>query len=93
MLRFIPTEKGCYVLTTVMGQIIYVGLTSNLQARFQQHLDTPEKVLPTTRGKAVFFHWLLSETLETTERGWLNAHVVAEGALPILNKAGSPVSY
>ena len=38
------------------------------------------------------FHWIETKVLEGVERGWLNSHVIATGARPILNKADSPVS-
>lgn len=88
----VPATSGCYALTTALGLVLYLGLASGLRARMKQHLDTPAKVLPTPNGRAVLFHWIETTTLEAVERGWLNSHRTAEGVLPILNKADSPVS-
>ena len=46
---YVPMVSGCYVLTTQTGHILYVGLTSNLRGRMEQHLDTPEKVQPRSK--------------------------------------------
>lgn len=91
--RFISAGSGCYALTTITGHILYLGLATTLVQRFVQHLDTPEKVAPTPEGRAALFHWIPTSALEATERGWLNAHRVKEGKLPILNKLDSPVSF
>lgn len=90
--RLIPNESGCYALTTVNGHILYLGLATSLAQRFEQHLDTPLKVAPTSEGRATLFFWFLTSSLEATERGWFNAHRVTEGKLPVLNKVDSPVS-
>lgn len=92
MARNIPASPGCYALTTVGGHILYVGLATTLSQRFEQHLDTPTKVSPTEEGRAAIFHWLETTDLEPVERGWLNAHQVMEGRLPVLNALNSPVS-
>ena len=88
----VPAVAGCYALTTLTGLILYVGLTVNLRARMGNHLDTPEKVSPTPHGRAVFFHWLAPADTQAVERAWLNAHQLATGLRPVLNKADSPVS-
>lgn len=90
--RYVPDARGCYVLTTVEGRILYIGLASSLCARFNQHLDNPAKVKPTAEGRAALFQWRETDELEQLERGWLNAHRVKDGKLPILNKHDSPVS-
>ena len=88
----VPAVRGCYVLTTASGTILYLGLSVDLRGRMGQHLDAPEKVAPTVDGRAVLFHWLEVDNIEAVERGWLNSHRVAEGRLPILNKMNSPVA-
>lgn len=87
----VPAASGCYVLATVTGDILYAGLATKLRTRMDQHLDSPEKTGPTPHGRAVQFFWLEADAIEAVERGWLNAHVLATGALPILNKVNSPV--
>lgn len=91
--KFIPKEAGCYVLTTFEDVVLYIGLTENLQRRFAQHLDDPQKIKPTENGKASKFYWVEEKNnFHKIERSWLNRHEELEGVLPILNKIKSPVS-
>lgn len=87
----VPPQSGCYIISNLDETILYVGLSKSLAHRFIQHLDASDKTAPTILGVAVWFHWLLYEDIEKLERTWLNAHEVAEGKLPILNKYRSPV--
>lgn len=91
-LNSIPAVAGCYVLTTAMGIILYVGLAVNLRNRMQQHLSSKAKTMPTSAGKAVLFWWVASDRNNALERGWLNQHKIQTGLLPILNCLDSPVS-
>ena len=91
-LNFVPATSGCYVLAALDGCVLYAGLTINLRARMEQHLDTPEKRAVTRHGRALHFHWLETEALAAVERGWLNSHVALTGELPILNKVASAMS-
>ncbi len=83
---------GAYVLTTMSGAMLYVGLASKLGVRFLQHLEDPSKRANTVDGRAAMFHWLVWEEPAKLERAWLNAHLCAEARLPILNRNNSPVS-
>lgn len=91
--KSLPKLGGCYVLSTYDDFILYIGLSSNLYSRFQQHLENPEKTKPTTNGKAIWFYYILCEKhkLEQLERTWLNQFVLKHGVLPILNKIESPI--
>lgn len=89
--RFVPAVGGCYALTTVENIILYVGLATNIRTRMGQHLENPIKTGLTSMGRARIFHWLHCDDIERVERTWMNLHMEAEGALPILNKAYSPV--
>lgn len=88
--RFVPAASGCYVLTTLDGVVLYVGLADNLRRRMGQHLDNPEKTGLTKLGRAIFFHWYESAETEKVERTWMNIHIQHEGVLPVLNRAYSP---
>lgn len=90
--RHIPRGSGCYVLTTSTGHILYIGLASSLSARFNQHLDNPDKTSPTLEGRASHFHWRQADEINALERGWLNSHRVVHARLPLLNRYDSPVS-
>lgn len=93
-LRNIPSESGCYALTTFSREVLYIGLTVNLRNRMNNHLDNPAKNIATPSGRAVLFYWLTIEAgeLNKLERTWLNIHVENEGKFPLLNKMFSPTA-
>jgi predicted GIY-YIG superfamily endonuclease len=80
-------------LTNVEGRILYVGQSVDLCQRFNEHLDNAVKTAPTPEGRSALFYWRVASDIDALERGWLNAHRVAEGKLPYLNTNDSPVSY
>ncbi len=92
--KSVPKEAGCYVLATFDNDILYIGLSDNLFARFQQHLDDPNKTNPTTEGKALWFYFIMYDprNLPKLERTWLNQFTSTHGRRPILNVVDSPVS-
>lgn len=92
--RKVPHNAGCYLLTTFNGAILYIGLSVNLNKRFQQHLDNPEKIGLTENGKAFWFYFSEHDknNLPKLERTWLNQYQTIHGRRPILNKVDSPVS-
>lgn len=92
--KSVPKETGCYVLTTFDNDILYIGLSENLNGRFKQHLDNPEKTNPTEEGKVIWFYFTTYDpkNLPKLERTWINQFVTLHGRLPILNKVNSPVS-
>lgn len=91
--KFVPRSIGCYVLTTFDGEVLYVGLTDDLNRRFFEHRETKEKRVPTLNGKAFWFYYQTCEEKETfrIERSWLNQYLGFHGILPVLNKINSPV--
>jgi hypothetical protein len=90
--RYVPESAGCYVLTTFLREVLYIGLTNNLRRRMNEHLDNPHKTAETATGRAVLFHWIANEGTNKIERTWLNIHIQNEGRLPVLNNIYSPVS-
>ena len=90
--KFLPDTAGCYVITTFDGTVLYIGMSVGIRRRMIQHLDTPQKVLPTVLGKATWFYWLETADTNKVERTWLNIHNLAEGRLPILNSIYSPTA-
>jgi len=92
--KYVPQDNGCYILTTFDNRILYIGLAANLNSRFKQHLENPEKTNPTTDGKAIWFYYTTfdSKNLPKLERTWLNQFSNNHGRLPILNKVNSPLS-
>ncbi len=89
----IPKECGCYVLSSLEGEIFYIGLSNNIHRRFQEHLESSEKTSKTAFGKAIWFSYLLCDklNLEKLERTWLNEYQAKHGKLPIWNKVQSPI--
>lgn len=92
--KSVPKVGGGYVLTTFDKNILYIGYSVNLNDRFKQHLDNPEKTNPTEEGKAIWFYFMPSDpkNLPKLERTWLNHFEAMHGRLPIMNKVNSPVS-
>jgi hypothetical protein len=91
--KAIPRVAGCYILTTFSNDILYIGLSTNLYNRFQQHLDS-DKVHITDDGKAVWFHFLEydASSLQKLERTWLHQYEAIHGNKPIFNKVSSPLA-
>ena len=91
-LHRLPAEPGCYVLTTVDDIIIYIGQSINITKRVAQHFDDSAKKEMTPYGVAFWCHYLriAKKDLNRLELGWLNAHILCEGALPHFNKVGGP---
>ena len=87
-----PVVSGCYVLTTFLGEILYIGQSINLARRMEEHLDDPVKTGATPFGKAFWFYYELLEShrLDSLERGWMNAHIRTEGCLPFFNGVNPP---
>ncbi len=90
--KSVPPAPGCYVLTNFAGELLYIGLAKDLQRRFAQHLDNPQKTGLTPLGVAVFFWWREDGEVNKLERTWMNIHQLAEGRLPFLNSVYSPTS-
>lgn len=92
--RNIPVDSGCYVLTTFDNEILYIGLASNLRARFRSHLESPEKNSLTELGRATWFSFLLysPDNLPKLERTWMHKYEGVHGELPALNKVHSPLA-
>ena len=55
--KLVPHLDGCYILTTFDNDILYIGLATDLNNRFKQHLENPEKTSPTIEGKAIWFYY------------------------------------
>jgi predicted GIY-YIG superfamily endonuclease len=91
--KFVPKETGCYILATFDDDVLYVGLSDNLNRRFGQHRDNKEKRKPTGQGRAFWFYYLRCDEKEMcrVERTWLNEHIEVHGELPVLNRVSSPV--
>ncbi|MYD35690.1 MAG: GIY-YIG nuclease family protein [Dehalococcoidia bacterium] len=89
-LRFVPEESGCYALASIDEIVLYVGKTTNLHRRLEDHLSDPEKTGITPSGRAVWFYYGFwpEERIEHVEMQLLRDHKMVEGVWPILNKTG-----
>jgi excinuclease UvrABC nuclease subunit len=92
--KLVPQDFGCYIMTTFNNHILYIGFSDNLNRRFKQHLENPEKTKPTEEGKVLWFYFKTynPKNLEQLERTWLNQFVTQHGRRPLLNKLDSPIS-
>ncbi len=91
-LSYVPDRSGCYVLTTFLKVVLYVGLTENLRRRMNEHLDNPQKTGLSKSGRPIFFFWIEGDEINKIERTWMNIHILHEGTMPELNKMYSPTS-
>ena len=89
----IPNAVGCYIISNYENDIIYVGLSNNLQRRFCQHLENPDKTSIGIYGRPTWYYYLFSSEneLEKIERTWLNQYQNVHGCMPVLNKVASPL--
>ena len=92
LIILVPTKPGCYALSNVNEEILYIG-QGDLGTRMKSHLRDPEKTTVTRLGKAFFFHYRITPeiALNKIERGWVQQHEDMEGEMPILNKIKPPM--
>ena len=91
--RFVPDSSGCYLLTNFKGEILYIGKTECLSRRLQNHLSSKDKLIETSKGSAIFFHWTGPvEFPELLENSWLSQYEAREGNLPPMNKVRASMS-
>jgi hypothetical protein len=92
--KLVSSMAGCYVLASISGDVLYVGLASNLQRRFGQHREDETKRQAVAGMIAASFHWhLCAEAgMARVERGWMGQYETMHGTLPPMNKVYSPIS-
>lgn len=85
-----PEQSGCYVLSNIYNDVLYVGQTSDLRRRMEQHLADDRMTDRTSLGLASWFSWRLvdSSELRSLEDRLLFRFKAAEGRLPLLNRVG-----
>ena len=86
----VPQTSGCYAFTNVYDDVLYVGQSTNLYRRFEQHLDdTRMDGNPTTGLTHWFYYFEVPEMeLKRTEDALLARHKFHTTHLPPLNRAG-----
>ena len=82
--------SGCYALTNIYDDVIYIGQSKHLSERMDQHLKDPRITQVTKLGLANWFaFWLRDEaTLKSEEDQLLFRFKLSEGQLPELNRLG-----
>jgi hypothetical protein len=90
----VPPSSGCYALTSLEGDVLYVGLATNLSSRLCQHREDDSKRNPIRGVSAVWFYFTQVSrfNLRRVERGWMNQYMDQHAELPPLNKVYSPIS-
>ena len=86
----VATVSGCYALTNVIDDVLYIGETTNLRRRFEQHRGDHRMNGNSTIGITHWFYFftcLESERIRT-EDGLLSVHKFNTGSLPPLNRKG-----
>ena len=86
----VPSQSGCYVLTNIYDDILYIGKSVNLCARMQQHLDDSRMTSKTPLGLVSWFNYRLWKAGEINriEIQLLFDFKALEGQLPTLNRVG-----
>lgn len=86
----LPIIGGCYFLSHLDGEVLYIGQTINLNRRFQEHISDVRMTSQTPLGRALWFEWVIlaNHTLELMESTYLAKYQASHFALPPLNRAG-----
>ena len=90
----VPEQPGCYALASHDGDVLYVGLATNLRRRLRDHRESDEKRAAAKGRRADWFHFALcaGPELPRVERGWMNQYETLHGELPPMNKVYSPLA-
>ena len=81
---------GCYCITNIYCEILYIGKTVNLNTRMGQHLHDPRMRQRTNIGLASWFYYVEvpDRDLHVREEELLGRYIFKEGVLPPLNRQG-----
>ena len=86
----VTKRSGCYALTNVVDEVIYIGETTDLRMRFEQHRADPRMDGIPAIGHAHWFYFFTCSEIELirTEDSLLTKHKFSTGSLPPLNRKG-----
>jgi len=86
----VPSHSGCYMLSNIYDEVLYVGKSKNLCVRMQQHLDDSRMTSNTSLGLVSWFNYRLwtPDEIDKMEMQLLFDFKAHEGQLPTLNRAG-----
>lgn len=86
----VPEASGCYVVTNITDDVIYVGETKDLHRRIQEHLSDPRMTGPTPLGLVSWFCfglWSCAD-ISDVETRLLFDYKAIHGQWPPLNRTG-----
>ena len=86
----LSTKSGCYCISSIYDDVLYIGQTKDLCSRMDQHLKDPRMRQLTNLGIAAWFHYqeVPEDRLHVKEDELLGRHIFKEGDLPPLNRQG-----
>lgn len=86
----VAVSSGCYALTNVVNDVLYIGETTNLRRRFEQHRSIGRMNGNPTIGQTHWFYFFAcpESELDQAEDSLLTRHKFHTGSLPPLNRAG-----
>lgn len=86
----VPNVPGCYVLTNIHDETLYIGQTNNLSRRLEQHCNDQRMKQLTSSGVASWFYYkeLPAHLTYQTEQSLLVRYKFQVGERPPLNRAG-----
>ena len=89
-LNQVPARAGCYLLTNMEEEILYIGKTQSLSRRMGEHLNDPRMTGNTPLGFPTWFYYvtLYPHQTATIEQSMLSQHRYHTGMLPTLNRVG-----
>ena len=87
-IAFTPTGAGCYCFTNIYDDVLYIGQTTSLQRRLEQHLDDRRMTSVTGLGLVSWLYYveLPNRDLRVTEQKLISDYHFKEGVLPPLNR-------
>ena len=86
----VPDAPGCYVMTNITDDVIYIGQSKDLNQRIGQHLDDRRMTGKTSLGLVSWFYfgYWPSDDHSVVEDGLLFKYRAAHGHWPPLNRTG-----
>ena len=86
----VSESSGCYALTNIYDDVLYIGQSENLQRRMEQHLADARMTTATQMGLPSWFYWVpvVHSELRPLESQLLLQFKATEGKLPPLNRVG-----
>ena len=86
----IPNSAGCYMIANAYHEVLYIGQTTDLRRRMNEHLVDVRITSLTRIGRATWFHYqrLDDVVLRDAEDRLLMQYTAVVGRRPPLNRVG-----